>query len=123
MTAYTPGAAETLAAILPCDREKEPVPPQSEETRSVALAMGGLMAQCAMAAITKDRETVITSSAGFVCELLALWEDQGIDAEAVWIELHGRIEVGELCHQMSRAPGRLKGRRKAAWRVATSKLP
>lgn len=123
MTTPSSGAVETLAPLLDALAEREGVVSDDNETRHLAGTLGLVMAECTAAVIEGDREEVIRTSAGFVRGLIAIWADQGLDPDAVWTELHCRIEMGELCLRLSRASGPHKGRRKGPWRVATSKLP
>ncbi|NHN88259.1 nucleoside triphosphate pyrophosphohydrolase family protein [Acetobacter conturbans] len=123
MTVYSPGAAESLAPLLNESAAGEGEISSPEATRERAFQIGRLATQCTAAVVAGNREDVIKSSAGFVEGLLNLWADQGVDPAAVWVELHCRTEMGELCFQLSRVPGRLKKRRAGAWRIATSKLP
>lgn len=123
MTTPSSGAVETLAPLLHAQVKREGVVSDDKETRHLAGILGLVMAECTAAVIEGDREEVIRSSAGFIRGLVAIWGDQGLDPDAVWTELHCRIEMGELCLRLSRASGPHKGRRKGPWRVATSKLP
>ncbi|MCH4092591.1 phosphoribosyl-ATP pyrophosphatase [Acetobacter sp.] len=123
MTIRSSGAVESLAPLLHALAQQERERSDDAKTRRLARTLGLVTAECATAVIEGDREEVVRSSAGFIRELVAIWADQGLDPDAVWTELHCRIEMGELCLRLSRASGPHKGRRKGPWRVATSKLP
>lgn len=123
MTSSSSGATESLVPLLRATVKREDVAPDEDVTRHLAGVLGLVMAECTAAAIEGDREEVVRSSAGFIKGLIAIWADQGLDPDAVWTELHCRIEMGELCMRLNHASGLHKGRRKGPWRVATSKLP
>ncbi|NHN84917.1 phosphoribosyl-ATP pyrophosphatase [Acetobacter musti] len=96
---------------------------RTDDRPGAAAGFGAVSVECAIAAVAGDRPGVVRGSAAFMEALFRLWAEQDLDPEAVWNELHARIEMGELSLRLSRAPGRHRTRRVGPWRVATSKLP
>lgn len=123
MTSYSPGAAESLGPLLNGQAQSGKHAQTEEQMRNIVSEMGRVMTQCTMAAITDDRTMIVRTGAEFMNVMIQLWDCQGIDASAIWAELHCRIELGELYHRLNQVPGRFKGPRRGMAHIATSKLP
>ncbi|NHO32683.1 nucleoside triphosphate pyrophosphohydrolase family protein [Acetobacter fallax] len=115
-----PTDAATGLSPLPARQVEEA---GTDDTHAIAAEFGSITVECAIAAITGNSQGVVRGSAAFLEALFRLWSEQDLDPDAVWNELHARIEMGELSLRLSRASGRHRPRRVGPWRVATSKLP
>ncbi|MDG6094240.1 hypothetical protein LOC54_03780 [Acetobacter sp. AN02] len=90
--------------------------------RKLAAETGAVAMECAAAAIAGDQEMIRQGSADFLILMARLWAAEDVSPDAIWKELHARIEAGEVYRLLSAAPDRrplLRG----PWSTASTKLP